>query len=95
MTRKNPKNIAASVRQRLRFGDSSPERLAGVFRSLCELQVPDDGLSFSKGERISEEVGAGRAVAAGVIWRWLGQLGRGDREILGLRDDRQGAIVGA
>jgi len=31
----------------LGFGDSRPERLTGVFRSLCELQVADDGLSFS------------------------------------------------
>ena len=31
----------------LGFGDSSPERLSGVFRSLCELEVPDDGLVFS------------------------------------------------
>jgi predicted nucleotidyltransferase component of viral defense system len=31
----------------LGFGESSPERLSGVFRSLCTLEVPDDGLVFS------------------------------------------------
>jgi Nucleotidyl transferase AbiEii toxin, Type IV TA system len=31
----------------LGFGASNPERLSAVFRSLCELRVPDDGLVFS------------------------------------------------
>jgi hypothetical protein len=31
----------------LGFGERSPEGLSGVFRSLCELEVPDDGLLFT------------------------------------------------
>jgi hypothetical protein len=31
----------------LGIGESSPERLTEVFRSLCQIEVPDDGLVFS------------------------------------------------
>ena len=31
----------------LGFGESSPEGLSEIFRSLCALEVPDDGLVFT------------------------------------------------
>jgi hypothetical protein len=60
----------------LGFGESAPGRLIEVFRSLCQLEVPDDGLAFSaetvtvapiredqeySGERVKFEARLGRS----------------------------------
>lgn len=40
----------------LGFGDRSPERIATVFRELCEMSVEDDGITFSAKTVNAEEI---------------------------------------
>jgi predicted nucleotidyltransferase component of viral defense system len=57
----------------LGFGDSGPERLAALFRSLCTLPVEDDGLLFQADSvtveeiREDQEYGGQRVILKGVL----------------------------
>ncbi len=50
----------------LGFGDSTPERIEGIFRELCDLDVEADGLEFRAETVSSQDVWLIR-----VKWWWL------------------------